>query len=294
MVGAGALQTLVAIEQGFAARRARLPDIPAAVDDVLGDPSLRITRAAPAAHALAVEVQQRAAPEELPYHNRHHVAETVLAMGLLASVARADGLIGADMAALGVAAMVGHDQGHDGSPVTNGRLERLAVALSLPVLGAAGLDPAGLDIVTEVILATDPARVAENAARAAGSLPGDPRGPGFDLLCQLANEADVFVSLLPARGWRMGAALAAEWRAAGCRDADAVASFSGRLAFLRRYRQFSPPAERLGLARVVGQQVAAFAWGAASPEDGAAALDRMPRRVAYRRYMDALRGLEAS
>lgn len=286
------MQTLSAIEQGFAARRARAPDVPAAVDDVLGDPSLRITRAAPAAQALAVEVQQRAAPEELPYHNRHHVAETVLAMGLLSSVARVEGLIGADFAALGVAAMVGHDQGHDGSPEADGRLERLAVALSLPVLGAAGLDAAGLDIVSELILATDPARVAINAARVAGSVPGDPRGPAFDLLCQMANEADVFVSLLPARGWRMSAALAAEWRATGYPHADSVTTFSGRLAFLRRYRQFSPPAERLGLARVVGHQVAAFAWGAGSPEEGAAALDRMPRRVAYRRYMDALRGLQ--
>ncbi len=286
------MHTLIAIEQGFSLRRNRPPDVPAAVDDVLGDPSLRSTRAAPAAHALAVEVQQHAAPHELPYHNRHHVAETVLAMGLLSSLARTDGLIGADMAALGVAAMVGHDHGHDGSPAQNGRLERLAVALSLPVLGAAGLDPVGLDIVTELILATDPTRVPINAARVAGNAPGDPRGPGFDLLCQMANEADVFVALLPARGWRMGFALAAEWRAGGYPNADMVASFSGRLAFLRRYRQFSPPAERLGLARSVGHQVAAFAWGAGSPEEGAAGLDRMPRRVAHRRYMDALRGLE--
>jgi hypothetical protein len=293
MIGADALQTLGAIEQGFIVRRNRSPDVPAAVDDVLGDPSLRITRAMPAARALAVEVQHGAAPQELPYHNRHHVAETVLAMGLLCALARTDGLIGADMAALGVAAMVGHDQGHDGSPPQNGRLERLAVALSLPVLGAAGLDPAGLDIVTEVILATDPARVPINAARVAGSLPGDPRGPQFDLLCQMANEADVFVALLPTRGWRMGFALAAEWQAGGYPNADTVASFSGRLAFLRRYRQFSPPAERLGLARAVGLQVAAFAWGAGSPEEGAAALDRMPRRAAHRRYMDALRGMEA-
>jgi hypothetical protein len=39
--------------------------------------------------------------------------------------------------------------------------------------------------------------------------------------------------------------------------------------------------------------VAAFAWGAGSPEEGAASLDRMPQRAALRRYMDALRGLEA-
>jgi hypothetical protein len=287
------LQTLIAIEQSLLTRRARPPDVPAAVDDVLGDPSLRVTRAAPAAHALAVEVQQRVAPEELPNHNRYHVAEAVLAMGLLGSLARIDGLIDADMAALGVAAMVGHDHGHDGAPAHNGRLERLAVALSLPVLAAAGLDPAGLDIVAEVILATDPARVQANAARVAGDLPGDPRGPGFDLLCQMANEADVFVALLPTRGWRMGRALAAEWRLGGYPNADTVASFSGRLAFLRRYRRFSPPAQRLGLAHAVEQQVAAFAWGAGSPEEGAASLDRMPQRAALRRYMDALRGLEA-
>ncbi|MBN8891092.1 MAG: hypothetical protein J0H91_12465 [Rhodospirillales bacterium] len=287
------MQTLAAIEQGFATRRSRPPDIPGAVEDVLGDASLAETPAAGAARALAAAVQAEGAfRPELPYHNRHHVAEAVMAMGLLCALARLGGLLDAPMSTLGVVAMVGHDRGHDGSPPGDGRLERLAAELTRPVLAAAGLGAAESLVVTDVILATDPACVAINAARAAGCVPADPRGHGFDLLCQLANEADVFASLLPSRGWRMGAALAAEWRMGGHARAEAVASFSGRLGFLRLYRRFSPPAESLGLSRLVGQQVAAFAWGAASPEEGAAALDRMPRPAAHRRYMDALDAIQ--
>ena len=269
------MQTLAAIEQGFATRRSRPPDIPGAVEDVLGDASLAETPAAGAARALAAAVQAEGAfRPELPYHNRHHVAEAVMAMGLLCALARLGGLLDAPMSTLGVVAMVGHDRGHDGSPPGDGRLERLAAELTRPVLAAAGLGAPESLVVTDVILATDP------------------RGHGFDLLCQLANEADVFASLLPSRGWRMGAALAAEWRMGGHARAEAVASFSGRLGFLRLYRRFSPPAESLGLSRLVGQQVAAFAWGAASPEEGAAALDRMPRPAAHRRYMDALDAIQ--
>jgi hypothetical protein len=293
LFGALGLQTLVAIEQGLAARRTRPPDIPGAVEDVLADPSLTGSQAAAAVRALAAAVQTEGAVKpELPYHNRHHVAEAVLAMGLLCALARLDGLIDPELAVLGIAAMIGHDRGHDGSPPGDGRLERQAAELTRPDLVAAGLAPAARAVVTDVILATDPGRVTANAGRAAGCLPGDPRGPGFDLLCHMANEADVFASLLPSRGWRMGAALAAEWRGGGHARAATVDSFSGRLAFLRLYRRFSPPAEKLGLGRAVAQQVAAFAWGAASPEDGAAALDRLPRRAAYLRYMDALKGVQ--
>lgn len=287
------MQTLGAIEQGLATRRNRAPDVPAAVRDVLGDLSLSLLPAARAAARLAETVQaEGAAGPELPYHNRHHIAEAVLAMGALCGLARVDGALDAEQAAIGVLAMVAHDRGHDGSPPGDGRLERQAAALTRPDLLAAGLAEPTCAAVEEVILATDPASVADNAARAAGCLPGRAAGPGMDLLCQLANEADVFASLLPSQGWRMGAALAAEWRLGGHARAETAASFSGRLAFLRLYRRFSPPAVALGLDQAVAQQVAAFAWGAGSPEEGAAALDRLPRPAAQRRYMEALRGLQ--
>lgn len=293
MGGTKALQTLGAIEQGLAARRRQAPDVPAAVQDVLGDLSLSLLPAARAAALVAETVQQEGSFRvELPYHNRHHVAEAVIAMGALCALARLDGVIDPELAAIGVLAMVAHDRGHDGSPPGEGRLERRAADLTRPELVAAGLGAETCDLVEEVILATDPARVADNAARAAGCQPGHAAGPGMDLLCQLANEADVFASLLPSQGWRMAAALAAEWRAGGHARAETVASFSGRLAFLRLYRRFSPPAVTLGLDRAVAQQIAAFAWGAASPEEGAAALDRLPRPAAQRRYMEALRGLQ--
>lgn len=286
------MQTLDAIEQGFAARRNRPPDIPGAVDDVLADPSLNGSAAAAATHSLAAAVQaEGAVGPELPYHNRHHVAEAVLAMGLLCALARLEGLIDADLTVLGVAAMVGHDRGHDGSPPAGGRLERVAQDMTMATLAAAGMAPQDCALVGDVILATDPAHVALNAGRVAGCLPPSSRGAGFDLVCQMANEADVFASLLPSRGWDMSAALAAEWRLGGYPRADAATSFSGHLAFLRVYNRFSLPAQKIGLDRAVNRQVAAFAGEASSPEDGAAVLDKLPRAVAHRRYMEALRAL---
>ena len=101
-------------------------------------------------------------------------------------------------------------------------------------------------------------------------------------------------SLMPALGLRLGDALAAERRQAGDSGADFIASFSGRLAFLRHYAWFTPAARAAGLSDVVQAQIAGFARAARckdvgqTPEEGAAALDRMDRREACSRYLTAV------
>ena len=289
-------ETLAAIAERFAALRAAPPDLPSAVAAAFAtvagpepSPELRAVQAAGEKLAHAIDASAAGQPE-LPYHNRYHFAETVLAMGWLCRVARERGHFPASLAGLGIIAMTGHDWGHDGSSNGHGRLEHAAAEAVLRVV--APLPYAGCDVVRAVIVGTDVARVAENAARAAGKLPAGKLGRDVDLLCKLANEADVFTSFLPEMAWQQSDALAQEWRGT---DAGAkVTSYSGRLAFLRTYDCFSTPARSLGLAALRDRQVDAFAAVArqsragATPEDGAAALDRMPPAKARTLYASAL------
>nr|WP_283949505.1 hypothetical protein [Limobrevibacterium gyesilva] len=271
------------------------PDLPGAVAAALAAavgpdpaPDLPALRdfALMLAHAIDANCMGMA---ELPYHNRHHVAEVVRAMGALCGQARADGALDPALAVLGVVAMVGHDWGHDGTPGGDGRLEKGAAAR---VLAAGPLSPLARQVVEAVILRTNPALVPENARRVAGDLPPGPLGAQVDLLCRLANEADVFASLLPRLGWQQAEALAHEWR--GTPNGETVATFAARLSLLRTYARFSPAATRMGLASLCRRQVDAFAAVARRlgsgdcPNEGAAALDNMPRNLALTIYDDTL------
>jgi hypothetical protein len=186
--------------------------------------------------------------------------------------------------------MTGHDWGHDGSCNGDGRLENEAAEAVLNVV--APLPYSGCDVVRAVIIGTDLARVQENAARACGKLPPSQLGHDVDLLCRIANEADVFASFLPALAWHQAEALAEEWR--GTKFGAKVATYAGRLSFLRMYDCFSTPARCLGLAALRDRQVDAFTGVAEllgagiAPEDGAAALDRLPRDEASALYLAAL------
>ena len=238
--------------------------------------------------AVAAAMDRAASAGELPYHNRQHVAEVAMAMGWLCGAARRMGQVSAGDAAMGVAAMLGHDLGHDGDTTLDGRLEAGAAASVCAIARAAGVplrDRAGL---AEIIRATRPDLVRDNARRAAGPLPPGRGGAGMAMLRLLANEADVFASFLPGLGLRLAIALATERRAVGDTAADRVASHAGRLAFLLGFRRFSPAARRLGLAKARDLQVAAYArvarrLGAGTrATEGAQNLDRLPRPDADR------------
>jgi len=292
-------ETLVAIADRFAALRLAPPDLPGAVTTAFAtiagpEPSaeLRALQAAGEKLAHAIDAATHGKPE-LPYHNRYHFAETVLSMGWLCRVAHERGRFPASLAGLGIIAMTGHDWGHDGSLNGNGRLEAEAAEATLEVVSP--LPYSGGEVVRAVILGTDPSRVSENAGRALGKLPPSRLGRDVDLLCKIANEADVFASFLPGLAYQQSDALAEEW--AGTKVGKSVVTYTGRLAFLRTYNCFSTPARYLGLAALHDRQVEAFALVAdrlnagSTPDDGAAALDRMPRQEAHRLYAAVL-GLE--
>lgn len=289
---------LAALEARFLAMRQVPADLESAFSDGFSVATGAAVGFAPL-HTLrqagqAVAAAMRAHPGKtagLPYHNLHHFAEATLAMGVLCAIARGLALISPTDAALGVAAMIGHDIDHDGVSIDGGVLETHAAAETIRMSRAEGVGEDELARIAHIIEGTDPAALPDNEARMAGILPPGPFGAVGDRLRSLANEADVMASLMPKLGLQLGEALAAERCQAGDPNADVIASFTGRLEFLRRYGYFTPAAAALAIPRIVEAQIAAFAAAAraldagATPEDGAAALDRMDRETACSRYL---------
>jgi hypothetical protein len=282
---------LSAVETEFLAMRTRPPALRAAFAAALrhaaGD--------RPAPHFVALGERVADAMDaatrgrvELPYHNRHHVAEAVLAMGWLAGAARRAGAVAETDAVLGVVAMVGHDLLHDGSPPNGGVLEARAAAEVAAIAAEFELSTRERATLHAVIIGTDPFRVVRNAARAAGELAVGPLGGSVDAVIAMANEADVFASVMPTLGGMLTGELIRERLAAGEAGASSLASFTSRLGFLTTYGNLGPAARRLGMDRLRARQVDAFARFGSTPGAGATALDGMPREEAWRRYSAAL------
>lgn len=261
---------LEAAEREFQQRRQAPPDLVGACAAALDPDTPDRQRWLDLAQAIAAALDQ--APRDLPYHNRWHFAEATRAMGWLCRAARREQRLDAADAAIGVLAMLGHDIDHDGSSAQDGRLEAVSAARIAAIAAETGIAASDSARITDVILATNPALVARNAAMAE-----QPAG----LLRMLANEADVFASLLPGLGRQLGSALAAERNL----PPERPGQHGERLAFLRLYERFSPPAMALGLAALHEDQIAAFGSDQAA---GAAALDRLPLREANAAYNSAL------
>jgi hypothetical protein len=289
--------TIDLIESDFCARRSRPPDVAAAFALAFapieagapGDACLAHLSAMGRAVAVAIDALANGRTEPA-YHNRHHMAETTLAMGMLCRLALEQGLISRSEAAIGVVAMAAHDMGHDGSMPAAGVLERRARDAAAPLAAQAGVGAAAFQALGDVIMATDATQYAQNAGRLAGRLPPGPMGRGQDALRALANEADICGSLLPRLGPVLSRALAAEWRACGNAALDEAGTASSRLAFLQRCPPLSGPAVALGLDQARRRcfdvwTLAGQALGAeATPEAGCAALDRLDPAVAAALY----------
>ena len=231
--------------------------------------------AAAIADAVVAHAVSFAPAPEPPYHDQYHQAEATFAMGLLCTAARDLVLIDATEAAAGVLAMAGHDLLHDGSPAPAGVLEAISAKRACALAAAAGMDYAHVAIIRRVILATATDLV--------------PEAPCDDLLSRLAQEADLFASLTPNLGWRLGQALAREWRSADYAPAWRPDTFAGRLHLLRTLRPMTKAGQQLGLAAAVADQTAAFALlGDGDADRGAALLDTLPPGVACARFAASL------
>lgn len=256
-------------------RRNGAPRVAEAVQTALADAIGRAdagTALTRAALAVAAEVERHGAAfppgAEPAYHDRHHQAEAVIAMGWLAGAARRLALIGAEDAELAVLAMVAHDLLHDGRVhAERGLLERRSAEAAAAIAEAQGVPPHHVADLRRIILATTWPWVEEEAP---------------DLLCHLAREADLFGSSLPVLGMRLSRLLALELAAAGQPAAETVAGHAARLTLLRLMPPPTPAAQVLGLGIARAAQLAAYEGAAArlgiappSADAAAAALDAM-------------------
>lgn len=260
---------LAAAQAFFVARREGPADVVAATREALAQAGADVSdRAARAALDVAAMVERHGAAfppgGEPAYHDRHHQAEAVLAMGWLAGAARRLGLMDGAEAALALAAMAGHDLLHDGSVGgPRGGLERRSAETTDTVAAHHGVPAAGRERIRRIIIATTwPWEEAEAP----------------DLACRMAREADLFASSLPGLGLPLARRLARELAAAGQADADAVATHAARLGLLRLMPTPTAPAKALGLDAVRDAQVATYdavarQLGLHSAEEAAVALD---------------------
>lgn len=172
--------------------------------------------------------------QELAYHNRRHAADCVLAMAWL--LAGSTG-IGERLTLLSIAAMAGHDLGHQGrSNHALGACQEARTARRLDTACAQGLARADRALLARLVRGTDPAQVDANHDRYLAD-PADARGH----VQVLMNEADIAASLSPRWGPPLTRALQLE------RGEDASGPRVQRLwqAFVMQSRISTPAGRRL-------------------------------------------------
>lgn len=202
--------------------------------------------------------QRHAQGQEPAYHNRLHIADTLVCMTYLLKASaylKVPGARQAPVAALALAIMAGHDFLHPGG--TNSQpseFEARAVHDLRPLMQAAGLVESDQAQLSYCILATDPVRVKSFHLAV--------RSQAFDLrqrdcLAVLVQEADILASTMPQTQQGLTQALSREWTPTQPKAAEQLLLPQNRLLFLEHAALFSSPAARLlGMDEVKLQQVA--------------------------------------
>lgn len=195
--------------------------------------------------------------DEPAYHNRLHIADTLVCMTYLLKAAvhaQVPGAKAPQLAALALAIMSGHDFLHPGGSNSQpSEFESRAVQDLQPLMQSAGLSERDRQDLAHCILATEPSRVKDFHM--------DVRSRPFDLrqrdcLAVLVQEADILASTLPQTQQGLTQALAREWAPMQPIAARNLLLPESRLLFLEHAALFtSPAAKYLGLDRVKVQQL---------------------------------------
>ena len=201
--------------------------------------------------------QQRAASREPAYHNRLHIADTLVCMTHLLLALRAQDLPGAGdrhAQSLCLAVMAAHDFMHPGgSNAFPAQFESLALQALAPLMQFAKVDPVDRDAVTHIILMTDPLCVKSSHQRAA-ELAFDLRHLAWTTV--LVQEADILASTLPQTQDGLTRSLSQEWAPSQPEAAAQLLQARSRVSFLEHAALFSSPAARyLGLEQVKARQL---------------------------------------
>lgn len=210
--------------------------------------------------------QQRAQQGLEPaYHNRLHVADTVVALTLLLLALRNKQPAGSAPSIcqpshgewLVMLAMLAHDLMHDGRINRRpGEMETLSWRALLPLLKRHGVAAPDQAALRHLILMTDPTQVAACHAKMALR---EFSIHQLDALVVLMEEADILVSSLPELGRQLTVQLSREWASCAPERAQALLQPQGRLGFLRHAALFSSPAAvQLGLPQIRQAQIDAL------------------------------------
>jgi hypothetical protein len=201
--------------------------------------------------------ERHAQRQEPAYHNRLHIADTLVCMTYLLKTSGALKVAGAhnpEVVAMALCIMAGHDFFHPGGSNTHpGEFEARAVQDLQPLMAAAGLTLAERQTFTYCIMATDPTRV-KGVHLQARTRPYDLHQA--DCLAVLVLEADIMASTLPQTASSLTQSLAIEWAPQQPEAAEKLLLPKNRLLFLEHAVLFSSPAAiRLGLNAVKLRQV---------------------------------------
>ena len=223
------------------------------------------------AHDIAARIERDARARqrrgaEPQYHNRLHIADTLVCMThlLLAqreaqSHARPVQVPGC----LALVVMLGHDYLHNGQvnrlPT---ELESIAVAQLQPIMLRHGVSRQDRDTVTHCILKTDPSGV-KSAHALIASRPFELADR--DCLAVLAEEADILASTLTVTSVGLTLSLSQEWETSNPAMAKGLLQPASRIYFLENAALFSSPAATwLGIPVRKQQEIDAVRRGLAA------------------------------
>lgn len=217
--------------------------------------------------AEAVESSGRARARrvgEPAYHNRLHVADTLVSMASLIKARRR--LLGASGAGLTrfemlcLLTMTVHDFQHPGRCNRGAQeIEQMSLARFAPHARRIGLSESDWALVCHLVLLTDPTGVAQvhdrwhrDRVTAKGS------GTRAEMAL-LVTEADVLASALEFPGVELTRSLAREWQRPHPEMASGLLSEEGRLRFLSAGVRFSSDAaDALGVKEAIRAQIASI------------------------------------
>ena len=183
---------------------------------------------------------------EPQYHNRLHMADTLVCMTVLLRAQRHVQGPPSNKSRrhewLALLAMLSHDLLHDGSVNQYpAQLESRSVQALLPVMQRHGVASEDQAVVRHLILKTDPLCVRHSHAQVADRVF---TVEDVDCLAVLVQEADILASTLAVTAMDLTRGLSQEWEQANPSMAPVLLTHLGRLRFLEFAALFSSPASR--------------------------------------------------
>lgn len=197
--------------------------------------------------------------KEPSYHNRLHIADTVVALTTLLLAQRGNNGPSATASLTAhewqmFLAICSHDLFHSGKiNQFTSEIEGQSVAALRPLMQKCGVFEEDQKAVGHLILQTDPTLVKESHQKV--------RGMAFDasvLPCQtvLVQEADIMASSIPGIGDDLTLQLSDEWRSVDPSRSKSLLSRQSRIFFLKEFALFSSPASQsLGIQSVIDRQI---------------------------------------